>query len=87
MDRVEAAAKAPKEPVPVFKSQDSEAPATIAEVQQEVAASTTTKVCFGVVRYVHAAAAPCFAREIAVAATAVSNLCGMGAWVGWCGDV
>lgn len=44
MERVETAAKAPKEAVPVFKSQEADAPATVAEVQQEVS-SATTKVC------------------------------------------
>ena len=41
VDRVETAASAPKEPVPVFKSQEVEAPATVAEVQQEVASAST----------------------------------------------
>lgn len=41
VDRVETAAKVPKEATPVFKTQEPDAPATIAEVEQEVAAATT----------------------------------------------
>lgn len=58
VDRVETAAKVPKEAVPVFKSQEADAPATVAEVQKEVSSATTkvricTRACVHVLHTVH----------------------------------
>ncbi|CAM9689027.1 unnamed protein product, partial [Ectocarpus sp. 4 AP-2014] len=44
VDRVETAAKAPRESIPVFKSQEADAPATIAEVKEQVAPAATKVV-------------------------------------------